>query len=63
MSPGPGRPAIGEPIPVRLGPLRADLDSIAQDEGRPVAAVIRDVIALGLPAYRRRKQRQEKERP
>lgn len=43
---GPGRPAIGEPVLVRLGDeLLAKIDAVAAGRGKSRAATIRDLLA------------------
>jgi hypothetical protein len=44
----PGRPAIGEPVNIRLGDLQPQVDSYAETVGMTRAEAIRQLVALGL---------------
>jgi hypothetical protein len=45
---GPGRPAIGEPVNIRLGDLLGRVDAFAAAAGRTRADAIRELVASGL---------------
>jgi hypothetical protein len=45
---GPGRPAIGDPINVRLGDLQDEVDALASARGQSRADTVRQLVARGL---------------
>jgi hypothetical protein len=44
----PGRPAIGEPVNVRLGELLGRVDAYASEHGMSRGAAVRELVAAGL---------------
>lgn len=47
---GPGRPAVGDPVNIRLGAAQAAVDEYAQGRGITRAAAVRELVEAGLRA-------------